>query len=102
MSEHDALRVEVDGSTGVPRLIIAGELDLASADIVRAAIDPAIGPNVERLDLDLARVSFIDSSGLSVFIELAAQVPLRVVGASPAVRRIITVTGLDDLLGLDP
>jgi anti-sigma B factor antagonist len=94
--------VAVDGSPTVPRVTIAGELDLASVDQVRMAVEPLAGPGVACLELDLAAVEFLDSSGLAVFIELARCHRLRIVAASNPVRRIITVTGLDEVLGLDP
>ena len=103
MNQGDyGLVVEVDGTNAVPHLSIAGELDLASVDQVRQAVEPILGTAVERIEFDLSAVEFLDSSGLAVFIELATAHPLRIVAASTPVRRIITVTGLDEVLGLDP
>jgi len=101
-SIEDGLEVTVDGTAAVPRVTISGELDLASADQVRLAVTPVLGPEVERIELDLAAVEFLDSSGLSVLLELAAAHPVRIVAASVPVQRIVTITGLDEALGLAP
>jgi anti-sigma B factor antagonist len=95
----DGLVVEVEADLTVVRVAVDGELDLATAGTLRTAVEPALTDAVERLEVDFERVSFIDSSGLSVVLELAARLPVRIVAASPSVRRIIEVTGLDDLLG---
>ncbi len=92
--------VEVAGTPAVPVVRVSGELDLASADAVRSTVDGSMTDATERVELDLAGLEFLDSSGLSVFIELAARLPVTIVGASDPVRRIIDVTGLDEVLGL--
>jgi anti-sigma B factor antagonist len=102
MVSGGALVIEVDGTADVPRLRFTGELDLAGVDAARAALDAGVSESAERVELELAELAFLDSSGLSVFIELARRVPVTIVSSSGPVRRIITVTGLDETLGLAP
>ena len=49
---------------GVPRLSVEGEIDRATVDVVRRHADRQIELHGPRLILDLARTSFMDSSGL--------------------------------------
>lgn len=94
------VRMEVLGTPAAPIVRVTGELDLASAEAARAVLDGSLGSDVQRVGLDLADLEFLDSSGLAVLLELAARVPVTIDAASPSVRRIIEVTGLDDVLGL--
>ena len=95
-----AVHVEVSGTPTTPIVRVSGELDLAGADTVRTELETAVTAGAEGVELELGDLDFLDSSGLSVFIELAARLPVSITSASNPVRRIITVTGLDDVLGL--
>lgn len=95
---------------GLPVVHLSGEVDLAAAPALRdrlvtlaqqlAATDGARG-----VVLDLERVSFIDSTGLSVLVAAHSRLgesgrQLRVAAAPPRVRRVLELTGLDGLLAL--
>jgi len=78
---------------------LVGELDLYNAHLVREELQAAAARKPERLVLDLAAVTFIDSTGLGVLIEARARMTDR--GAfllvSPGVetRRALEISGLD-------
>lgn len=89
--------------SGTPTLKVVGELDIASAAPIRAAIDTIVALQPERVVIDLTGLTFIDSSGLSLFLILAhgvAKVELH--NPSPMVRKIIDVTGLSSLFVTTP
>ena len=95
--------VQIDAGADPLRVVAQGELDAASAVALAGALEQApVGTT--GVALDLAGVSFIDSSGLRV---IAAQLqrseangtPFAVSAASDAVRRIFEMTGLTSLLG---
>jgi anti-sigma B factor antagonist len=92
--------VVADGTPTTPVVRVTGELDLSGADTVRTALETSVTDTAERVELDLGDLQFLDSSGLSVFVELATRVPVSIVAASDPVRRVIRVTGLADVLGL--
>ena len=96
----EPLTVDVDRQGTAVAATLRGELDLASAEVARAALRPAVEDGADRLELDLAELTFVDSSGLAVFLELASTCTVTVRRASPAVQRIIETTALQDLLGL--
>lgn len=85
----------------VVRMRLAGELDVLCAREVRSAIDEAIGaPGVTRIELDLAAVTFIDSTGIGVLVGAvqrakASDQEVEIVAVSATVRRVLAMTGLE-------
>jgi anti-sigma B factor antagonist len=62
---HFDVRYERTGS--VPLVAVSGEVDLATADLVRAAL--AETPCDQSVVIDLTELSFIDCSGLRVLLD---------------------------------
>jgi anti-anti-sigma factor len=56
---------------GSGRLILSGELDIATAPQVEAAARAMLAQGVSRLVIDLRELTFIDSSGLRMLILLS-------------------------------
>jgi anti-sigma B factor antagonist len=78
-----------------------GELDIATAETLRAALD-GIEP-VGRLVLDLRGLSFIDSTGLHLLVELHLRAqrdgfPLTLIAPEAPAGKAIQLTGLDQTL----
>jgi anti-sigma B factor antagonist len=87
---------------GAPLVRIFGEIDLSNADRVRVALDPIIEEHPERLIVDLRDLTFLDSSGLTVFVRAASRVgSLELRNVSVIVHRIIDATGLSDILHIE-
>jgi anti-anti-sigma factor len=86
-------------------LVLAGEVDLASAPILEACLED-VGSEWAKVRLDLARVTFLDSSGIAVLVRAhqrcreAGQI-LEVRNALAPVRRTLELTGLPDLFLVD-
>ncbi|MFC7533873.1 STAS domain-containing protein [Actinoplanes sp. GCM10030250] len=104
----DILTVTVKDVPGAGTVIaVAGEIDRDSRDELRRAADIALLAGHLRLILDVGAVTFCDSSGLSFFVDLHRQTQaqggwLRLAGASPDLRSMLTVTNLDHLLAVFP
>lgn len=84
-------------------LRLAGELDLATAPELNAAIDRLAAEGHRELLLDLAELTFCDSTGIAAFVRgdnLAAAAGgwLRLTGATGRVARVLQVTGLAEVL----
>jgi anti-anti-sigma factor len=77
------------------RVTASGELDIETAPQLRAAIDGA-----PELTLDLRDVTFIDSTGLSLLIELAQSGKELTILPSESVTRLAELCGLRDTLPL--
>ena len=91
------LEIRTDGST----LHVRGEIDAHSAAALGAALHAGTGS----LDLDLAAVEFVDSSGLRVLIEAHQQLAergdtLTIVVPSPAVQRMFELSVVDRYLNI--
>jgi len=90
--------------SGVSVLEFSGELDLACISSMQGLLfDQLDAPDVSEVHVDLARVVFLDSSVLGVLIKGVNYAQetgraFKVVSPSPAVQRILTVTGLDEVL----
>ena len=83
-----------------------GELDLAAAPTLSARIDDVLADGRTRILIDLAGVTFCDSTGLSAFVRghhltTALGGWLRVTGARGTVDRVLRISGLDTLLESD-
>jgi anti-anti-sigma factor len=87
---------------GVPLIVIDGDLDHSSKQIVRAAVNGILsGPYPpQNLLFDLTDCTFVDSGGLGILLSALAQLPahgwLGVVGASAGANRVLTYTGFLD------
>jgi anti-anti-sigma factor len=95
----------VDGRrdpSGVLTLSIAGELDLASIESVHEAIDEVLNGEPERVVFDLGGLTFMDSSGIAMMLQVSKRVgSIEVRNVTPIVRRVIEATGLVAVLGLE-
>jgi anti-sigma B factor antagonist len=85
---------EPTGLVVVPR----GEIDLATVDLVRDAVERDHQPG-EAVVLDLREVAFMDTSGLRYVLELTDRgnregFALRLVRGPRAVQRVFEVSGL--------
>ncbi|MEO7803733.1 MAG: STAS domain-containing protein [Actinomycetota bacterium] len=88
-------------------LVVKGEVDIYTAPNFRAELIRLIDQGANRLVLDLLGVDFMDSTGLSVLLSgkkrtNEANGDLKLVCTDGAVRKILTVTGLDKIFSLYP
>ena len=105
-SAGEPFRVEVTTlALGQAVVTVRGELDLFTAPRLHEALEEAGELGARRLVVDLARVSFIDSSALGVLIAVgrklrAAEGSLDLVCQDDHVRRVLELTGLDCVFGI--
>jgi anti-sigma B factor antagonist len=103
----DLVSIDVTGSAAGVLLTVSGEVDSSTAPRLREVVDAAFADRVQALTVDLDGVTFLDSAGLCVLAgahRRAAEggVLLRVVASSRAVLRPLQITGLYDLLAVEP
>lgn len=80
-------------------IVVAGDVDAHSVSALSTEMDDRPGP----IHLDLASVSFIDSSGIRVLVETHSRCrdvgsDFRIVAVSAPVRRLFEITGLTGYL----
>lgn len=97
-------RADVDGITV---LDLRGEVDYQSVGALSRALPPADPTTGHRVVVDLSRVTFMDSSGVSALIAAhqatqAARGWLRLAGAAGAVLRTVRLVGLDAVVACHP
>ena len=88
-------------------LDVAGEVDLSTAPTLRSRIEGIVDGGGRRLVVDLADVSFMDSSGLSVLVSgfkgmREAGGEMAVVCSNVAIAKIFSITGLDRGFAIHP
>jgi anti-anti-sigma factor len=86
--------VSVSKLNGTATLHLAGELDIATAPQLREALTDVDGSLV----VDLGRLTFIDAIGIEELARVARRSTLEIRGASPFVRRVLTLVDLEHLI----
>lgn len=97
------LELDGDGDRARPQLVLAGELDIASAKLLHDAVTRACDDGARELTIDLAGLEFVDSSGLAAIVYASwlcerAGCELALVPGSAEVQRVFEVTGLAEHL----
>ncbi|MGO4460307.1 STAS domain-containing protein [Streptomyces sp. M-16] len=88
-------RVETRSDGDVRIVVMAGEFDMDSVAALRTAMDPT-APGVARFVLDVAEVTFVDSTALSVMLQPALDRPVVLAGTVPGrLARLLELTGAD-------
>jgi anti-anti-sigma factor len=91
------LEVTVESDGAAVRVVVSGELDIASAPLLAPHVQAE--PSDRSVELDLRGVTFIDSSGLRLLIDAHRSLGdrLRIV-PSPACERLFEIAGVRDRL----
>lgn len=108
MDDHDARkeahwRVTTGDAPG--RIVFSGEIDFSVTPTVRERLLELVGKTKKDIELDLADLTYIDSSGLALLLELRKQLAetgrsVAIRSISPQVRKLFNLTQLSDLFGL--
>jgi anti-anti-sigma factor len=92
--------VDSEVSDGTPTVRMAGELDIAALPSAEHALETAIANGTPQLVVDLRELTFIDSSGLRLFILLADRArdegwELRLLAPPQPASNVFRLTGAD-------
>jgi anti-anti-sigma factor len=91
MDPPEPFGVETSRHDGQWLVAVRGELDLATVGTLEAELNTLARPAA----LDLRRVSFIDSVGLTTLVQ-ATREGITVAGVSSEVLRLLRICGLED------
>jgi anti-sigma B factor antagonist len=95
---------EIDDRTVVA---VSGDLDLGSAPALESALAD-LAPFARPVVIDLAGVEFIDSSGMRALLAVnemvigAVGTPVTLAGGTPATKRLIELTGINQVFRIEP
>ena len=88
-----------DDAQGAYELRLVGEIDVSSLPLLTDHVHRVLDAAPSRVSFDMHGVSFMDSSGIGALIEVAAAVPaVALVNPSPAVQRLVELSGLTSVL----
>ena len=98
--------IEREERPGVITVVVSGELDIATAPRLAAEVDAAVRPGTS-IVVDLADVTFMDSSGLRAILagHAAARahgVRYGVISSGQAVQRVFDLTRMADEIEILP
>ena len=101
------LNVRVEKDAPEARVLLEGELDLASVGLVEERLAEVEARAPERIVIDLEQLTFIDSTGLRTLIQADArareagrELVLRPGGES--IQRVFALTGTNEVLRFEP
>ena len=103
---QDGLTVGIERGATTATIVLAGQLDLASIGALDAAAR-SLQPLTTPVVVDVADVTFIDSSGLRSLMGLheasitATGVGIRLLNVSAPVHRVLELTGLMDIFEVE-
>lgn len=101
------ISVTTSEAGGVNIVHVSGEIDVASAAVLRDALEALIADGRRRLTLDLGGVTFMDSTGLGIVVGRLKKLArhggtLTVAASHERVLRVFAITGLDQLIDIHP
>lgn len=102
-----ALAISVGGAEIVSVVAVGGELDMTTAPELLEAAVSLIDAGRTRLVLDLEKLTFCDSAGLSVLARVLRRVEadggaLALARPEPMVRSVLDLTGMSDVIEIYP
>ena len=91
-----SVRIEDDGLR--PVVWISGELDIATASVLRSHLE---GLADQKALVDFTDVTFMDSSGISILIWKHHNGGITLRGVQPAQMEVLEITGLVEVFDFD-
>ena len=98
------MNVVLDERQETVRAVVSGEVDADNSDSFHESLS-SISPSCSTVQLDLAGVTFFDSSAVSELLRfrqarLSPQFKIEVVAVSAAVQRVFEITGLTEVFSI--
>ncbi len=101
-----SLDVRVTEQAGEVVVVLEGEMDTHTARLLSEHLNQAGADGAAAVAIDAEKLRFLDSSGISELLRVRQRQvdgggSLRLRSISPTARRVLEITGLLPLLGLD-
>lgn len=103
MKQTDALAATVEGTDGGARIVVEGDVDIATVPRLQRALARALESTPKHVLIDLAGVGFVDSSGLRFLLRANQQAQrggwsLTIVPPAESAMKAFELTGADKWL----
>lgn len=100
------LNIETTQEEAVHRLLVEGEVDAYTAPKLKEALIPLTEQEGDRIYVDLSAVSYMDSTGLGVFVGAYKSAKangsvLQLEHLTDRVARLFEITGLSDVMNIN-
>jgi anti-sigma B factor antagonist len=103
-SDKDDFNTHESEVEGLAVVAVSGSVDMLTAPGLAEAIDSALAKKPKGLIVDLLKVDFLGSAGISVLMKtrdnLGDSLPFCVVADGPATHRPLTLLGINELMTL--
>ncbi len=90
------------GTDGSPVVSLAGDLDITTAESLDETLSSVLSSHPTSVVFDLSELRFMDSAGIAILVRAARATSVYVRSPSRATRRIIELSGLRDVLQIEP
>lgn len=100
------LQIDIEEQKNKTIVSLGGELDIYTAPSLKEKLLELISEEGHTLEVDLENVSYMDSTGIGVFINVfknatATKSHLRLINLTDRVSRLFEITGLDELIEIE-
>ena len=103
-SDKDDFSTHESEVEGLALVAVSGSVDMLTAAGLTEAIDSALAKKPKGLIVDLLKVEFLGSAGISVLMKtrdnLGESIPFCVVADGPATHRPLTLLGINELMSV--
>jgi len=105
MKKPSQLKVSARWNRDRATMVLRGELDIVSEPQAQRCLAGILSQNPSRLVMDLSGLTFMGSQGLTLIARAHHDLPagrdLIIRGASPSIRRMLAITGIDQVCIID-
>ena len=104
---NDLARIRFDRDEKILTATIAGEIDISNTSDLRRSIDAQLADSTTVI-IDLSATTFVDSTGVALLLDMASRLRTTrrtlylVIPADAPIRRIATITGLNEEVTVVP
>lgn len=101
------LEIDVVEEQDKIRMNLAGEIDVYTAPELRDTLLPLTEEKGNHIEISFSNVDYMDSTGLGIFINALKSSKendshMKLINLTDRVLRLFTITGLDDIIDINP
>lgn len=100
------LEIDLTVENGIQYFKIAGEIDAYTVTLLKERLATVQDENGIQVELNLSDVSYMDSTGLGVFVGFYKRVTaneghMKITGLNVRLKRLFEITGLDEIMDIE-